>query len=428
MIDRVADLLAKLVTEETRRLGEYHLTHGPTIGEMYEGLTREILNTAIPRELSLDVVKGFVTDESGILSPEIDCMIVQGSGETIPYTNKYKWHVRDVIAVFEVKKTLYSGELVDSYCKLRAVLERFSRYVSAETGGARFDISSARRTFEQMTGIAAPPHREAAAHLGFPEELVYHTLVIERVSPVRIVLGYDGFASEAALREAFIEFLAGNQRSYGFGVMSLPQLCISGRFSLVKTNGEPYVTLLRNGWWPVITSSRANPVRLLLEFIWTRLERSFGVGGLWGEDLQIEGLNPLLLAKAGEADGRQGWQYEYVPSEEQTLARLPAVTDWEPTTVDESQFVVLNCLCAGQKVLTTDPRLLSYLASKGIEMSVFIAGLRETGLIAMEGSRMKLTTEGMGCAILPDGRFVAGENSTGRLSRWVARQAPSDSA
>ncbi len=420
MIDRVSDLLAKLIDEETRRLNEYNLSHGPTIGEMYEGLTKEILNRAIPSELCLDVVTGFVTDDSRTLSPQIDCMIVRGSGEQIPHTNKYKWHVKDVIAVFEVKKTLYSKELADSYAKLRAVLDNFGRYVTESGRPETFNISSAFQTFEQMTGLKAPKYKNAAS-LPYEMELIYHSLVLERVSPVRIALGYDGFTTEEAFRKAFYTYLADNIGKHGFGVRSIPQLCISGQFSLVKINGQPYVSPMQDGWWPVVISARVNPVRLLLEFIWTRIERNFGVSGLWGDDLQLEGLNCCLLAKAVDLGDRQGWQYKYISAEEAALSQLPTSIDWEPTTVDEIQYVVFNCLCDGQTVLTTDPEFISYLTSRGLDITTFVAGMVATGLVAVDGERLKLTTEGMACMILPDGRYVVGENNTGRLSRWIQR-------
>ena len=34
----------------------------------------------------------------------------------------YQWHVKDVIAVFEVKKNLFGGDLSDAYLHLRDVL------------------------------------------------------------------------------------------------------------------------------------------------------------------------------------------------------------------------------------------------------------------------------------------------------------------
>lgn len=43
MIRSVAELLKPFVDEERKKLDAYALTHGPTIGAMYEGLTKELL-------------------------------------------------------------------------------------------------------------------------------------------------------------------------------------------------------------------------------------------------------------------------------------------------------------------------------------------------------------------------------------------------
>jgi hypothetical protein len=39
----------------------------------------------------------------------------------------------------------------------------------------------------------------------------------------------------------------------------------------------------------------------------------------------------------------------------------------------------------------------------------------------MAGNQMELITDRCQPAILPDGRFAAGEDNTGRMTRWIAR-------
>lgn len=103
MIKEVADFLQALIREEQTKLDGYTLQHRPTIGKMYEGLTSEILKKSIPASLNLRVVNGFIQFGHDELSGEMDCMLVQGEGEQIPYTDSYKWHIDNVLAVIEVK-------------------------------------------------------------------------------------------------------------------------------------------------------------------------------------------------------------------------------------------------------------------------------------------------------------------------------------
>lgn len=161
MIKTVADILSAFIEEETNKLDKYSLKHGPTIGEMYEGLSAELLSRAVPQQLGLKVVDGFITDGEHFLSGQMDCMLVKGEGELIPYTNSYKWHVKNVLLVFEVKKNLYSADLINSFLKLRQVVKGYGKYLfdGKHDENKIFDISPSLKTFSQLTGITAPSYK-----------------------------------------------------------------------------------------------------------------------------------------------------------------------------------------------------------------------------------------------------------------------------
>ncbi|WP_420884141.1 DUF6602 domain-containing protein [Rhizobium tibeticum] len=91
---------------------------------MYEGLTKDLLNKAIPDGLDLKIVSGFVIDGKGGSSGQLDCMLVRGEGSPVPFVDGlFQWHVRDVLAVFEVKKTsshrIYQTRIISSSASLR---------------------------------------------------------------------------------------------------------------------------------------------------------------------------------------------------------------------------------------------------------------------------------------------------------------------
>jgi hypothetical protein len=310
LIKQVSDLLRGLAEEEARKLASYKLKHAPTIGLMYEGLTADILNRALPPQLNLQVVSGFVTDDTDILSPQIDSMIVHGEGEQVPHTSIYKWHVKDVIATLEVKKTLYSAGIADAYSKLREVMENFGRHALVPN---RTFIDSAPliSAFNRITSLNIADVGQIDS-LSYHHQIIFHTLAIEWVSPIRIVIGYDGFASEARFANALVDLLSRNLGTHGFGVMGMPQLCISGQYSIVKMNAHPYVPPLHDGWWPFLASSRTNPLRILLELIWTRLDFRFAVGMPWGDDEDDEIFTPFLLGRGVDLGDRQGWEMKQV--------------------------------------------------------------------------------------------------------------------
>ncbi|WP_143194094.1 DUF6602 domain-containing protein [Micromonospora sp. CB01531] len=422
MIRTVAELLLRLKEEEIKRLEAVNIKHGPTIGDMFEGLSKEILSQAVPQHLGLQVVSGFITDGTGGQSGQIDCMLVRGEGQRLPYIKEYIWHVRDVIAVFEIKKTLYSSDLADAFEHLANVRALESNYIrSRDSEAGRVDVRSAQKAFAETTGVVAPPFSEIKSRLTLRHQLILHALVMEQVCAVRVIFGYRGFARERNFRRSLAEYLGSNTGVRGFGPGSFPQLIVSGGYSLLKANGQPFSTRLQDGKWPFCVSSSTNPLQLLLELIWTRLHREFGMGDPWGEDLSIENFSAFLLADAVESDGRTGWVYEIVDASEEHLAAQETSVEWEPARLSHEQFVVIQALCNGWVVETDNYEFLTFLSQAGIDPESFINGLLETGLVGTSGRELQLITEECQCVMLPDGQAVAAENNTGRLSRWVAR-------
>jgi len=310
MLHIVADLLQALARKEAEMLAAYDIAHAPTIGAMYEGLTSKVLNAAMPPSLDLRVVSGFVTAGKGKTSGEIDCMVVRGTGEVIPNTSKYKWPVQDVVAVVEVKKTLYSAGLADAYETLRDARNIFRTQVRevGSQGPAR-DVSAVYEAFRNITGRTLTTFAEVEA---LPERLrlMFHTLVAELISPVCVMFGYQGFASEKNFRDSFSQFLAERRTQHGYRVLGMPQLCISNGYSLVKLNGYPiFAPMVNDEWWPILASSTTNPLQFLLAQLWFRIESFVGCATPWDTLSLDNSLTPFLSARVIEADGQIGWQF-----------------------------------------------------------------------------------------------------------------------
>ncbi|WP_263350422.1 DUF6602 domain-containing protein [Acidicapsa acidisoli] len=84
MIKNVAALLKAFQEREIEAIQRSGISHAPTIGAQYEGMTGSVLKMMIPQELELQVVSGFVEGVDGTLSGQIDGMLVRGSGTPIP--------------------------------------------------------------------------------------------------------------------------------------------------------------------------------------------------------------------------------------------------------------------------------------------------------------------------------------------------------
>ncbi len=421
MIDNVAQILKGIMDEESKKLDIFKLKHAPTIGKMYEGLTSNILEKSIPINLNLQVVNGVIYNELGQMSGEIDCMLVKGNGEQIPYTQSYKWHIKNVVAVFEVKKTLYKNDLTDSFEHLRGVLYNYTSNIDSLDNTQTFDASNALRAFAETTGVVAPSH-DNIKQLPFEQEIIYHTLLVEQISPLRIVIGYNGYKSEYSLREAFSNFLSDNLEVKGFGINSFPNLIISGDYSLVKMNGQPYSVPMQNDFWDFYTSSRVNPVLLILELLWTRLSINDDIGNFWGEDLSNEIFAPFLSGVIRKVNDKYGWEYKYKKIKKELLSTQPESSEWEPTYVSNTKFVIFERLCNGENEQIDNINLLNFLKEENENPDIFFQSLVQTGLVAIQNKKLELVTKQCQCVILPNGKYAVAENNSGRFTNWINKQ------
>jgi hypothetical protein len=425
VIRTVADLLLGIIKHELPKLDNAPVKHAPTIGDMYEGLSSEVLNRALPDGLGLRVVSGFACDDHGRLSGQLDCMVVRGDGEKLPYVDSYVWHVKDIIAVIEVKKNLHAAELRDAIAHLKTVSAIERSYYQSDMEQSEYEnrsVAPSIRTFAEMTGRIAW-EEEKFATLTYEDNALLGVLFLEQLSSVRVILGMHGYKSERAFRAAMVSCLEKVIREEGISPTDFPQLIISGSYSLAKANGRPFMAPLVDGWWSFYFSTPENPLRMLLEFIWTRLDEMYGFGSqLWGEDLETEVARVLLSVRATHYEGKEGWEARVFELNDEDLAKIPTTEQWSPQFINLEEFVLLERLRRGKDVRSDDPEILSYLTDRGVSFDEVADRLLQTRLVARSGESLKLIAKQCDTAILPTGEYVAAENSTGRLTRWISRR------
>jgi hypothetical protein len=300
MIRDVSALLTAFQKAEIEAIQRSGITHAPTIGAQYEGITGSVLKMMIPPQLGLQVVTGFVEGINGTLSGQIDGMLVQGSGTSIPgVEGQYKWPIKDVLAVLEVKKTLFGDDLADAHDQLQSVMALFWEYAETIKPSDGVDISAPRYVYSQILGEPAPVGKEWDA-LAFDKEALYRMLLDDHVAPVRIVLGYGGFKTEHSLRQGFLKFLARHPGKPGFAGASLPSLIVCGQNSIVKANGQPFYFQPWRGRYLCYASSSHSPILWILNLILTRISHLYAAPRWYGRDLSIDSFTPLLWGKAAD--------------------------------------------------------------------------------------------------------------------------------
>lgn len=419
MLDSVADLLHSLVSralpdldKESRTLG-----HPGLIGDMYEGLTRNALQRAVFEGLDLHLVSGKIENSDGKVSRQIDCMLVVGEGRPVPYTQHRVCHVRDVVAVVEVKKNLFYKDLKDS-CEL------FVDLLKAVCEPTPVEGKLLRHAWTQLMGKHLPETAEVLAR-DDESSLLYSALAVRANAPVRIVLGYSGYASERALRQGFIKYIGDKvgEKSAGVTPPYFPSLVVCREACLLMCDGMPFGSRVApDGTWPCMASRGREPFRILLEYIWARLSYRFHLdSSMFGEDLRIDAVTRLLDARPDAA--RHAWAFDYYDPAEKVLAdRRDDDGQWEPCFVSQAEFVIVNMLCARESLSLNDESLAALATEHETTVEDLCDSLQRQRIAAPEGGRLYLLTDECACVILPDGRYAVGENASGRLERWVAKR------
>jgi len=419
MIRTVGELLEELVKFERENLARQSalVEHPTIIGDMYEGLTREVTGRALLEGLDLRVVRGKLKNSKGEMSRQIDCMVVSGDGERIPYTEHWIYPVERAVAVIEVKKNLWGAGLADSVDLLADLQRRICEPKAMPQHLFR----------DAWRGIRGTelPEREQLSTLSMQDQLLFHFLLAEANLPLRVVFGFEGYNSEASLRKGLTDLLRSRIEAgqvQGIGPLALPNLIIARSASLLKLTGMPY----QGPFFPetssfgVYGSQGSNPLNAFLEMLWTRFHYYMDVSAdIFGVDLDREQVHLLLRVHPIANEENLGWKYEIFDATEEELITENSTSPWEPAILSNVAFTVVNLLCNEEEVRLDDPEFSAFLAKRGSSQSAVVDELARSRLAYVENGAFRLLTDQCACAIVPGVGFVAGENATGRFSRWL---------
>lgn len=420
MLHTIADLLQEIIVTERSVIDQLDITHPGTIGEMYEGLTRSTLERSIPHHLvdSLRVTHGFIRHPDGKLSREIDCMVVRGAGEPIPHTDRQIVPLNKVVAVIEIKKNLFGADLQAAHNNLLSVSN------TAPEGEANERLLCS--AFQMITGYAMPEGKEDVGELPRDIRHIYYSLLWDAFLPPRIIFGYNGYSSENGLRNAFVDYLSTKEGKPFCNPSGLPNLVCSNGYSILKLNGMPDQVRMEGEMWPLLASTDENPVYLLLDQIFCRLNFDGEIPPEFFDDpLFLPTRHLLGQVEFGERDDRLAWHMDIlgdVPPDDESArdVRSDALgVGWSPAEVTHCEQVVLMGIDT-LGVDFTDPDLIEFLESEGETPDSICRSLQRKRLATRVGDSMQFLTTNCKIAMLRDGKTVAGEDIAGRVSKYVA--------
>jgi hypothetical protein len=416
----LAEILKKLVEQNKAVLNDERVTNTTLIGNMYEGLTKEILEQIDLSSYGVKVVSGVIISGED-QTDQIDCMVVYGDGEPIPCTSDYYYPIEQVIAVFEVKKELLSGELRDAYDQLGKVFELSKKYYARQEEKGLLNFGTARAAQEFETLFGRPPGRyEENAKLPMAQRVVYHSLVRDWLTPLRIAIGYNGYKSERGFRKGVFRLYQGKEELPGYGVINMPNLMISDGYSIIKLNGMPYQGLWsdEHGGWCWLASSSVNPMLLVMELLYDRVEMQLDVNLGRGLDQDEEPSFPLLFSTPEQRVGAPlGWRHQFNDVAVPSLA--PEQYLWEPVKVSDFEIEFLRFLHQQGPQSRDSNGLVAFMAEHGIEEIASLLGER----IVLEADGIFSPSPKPWSAARVNGEWYCGDDSDSRFKNWLTIQA-----
>jgi uncharacterized protein DUF6602 len=427
VLSNISEILEAFIQVENKKYQEtFKYEHMPTLGALYESLTGEVVSRALPKGLNLFMSSGFIYDDTGYKSGEIDQMLVRGEGRSLGYTEKREHHIKDVLAVFEVKKTLNKSDLIDAYGHLHGISRAFSNYFEEYLRtGVEVDISYAAKSFAQITGKDEPRHYSDMHNMPENEGIILYSLIQETKSPISIIHGYGGYKTEKGLRDVFLNFLSDKTNQPGFGVPAIPNIISSGNFSLVKTTGMPFKNrLIKDQRWPVLCSSRDNVIKMMMETIWTKISIYCDVSMPWGEDLDADVMANLLSAKfiRDDSTNKKGWMYFSIDIKESELSKISRVEEWEPFIARGRVGSLAVSLCMnGGSINTLTDNFLLLAGNTAAARDSFIDDCLESCLFSLgDDNYISFIGESMHLQQLDDGSYAMSDDSS-RLTSWCKK-------
>lgn len=429
MIETVSDFLEQFKKYALSKIQaeDKDIKHTVAIGDNFEGLTAELLDKAIFKDFNLKIVeRSFLYNDRGDISDEMDCMLVVGDGKKMSFANRYSYHTKDVIAVFQVRKTLYGKDIYESHQNLKSVLE-----VSEANVIEPFMQELHRTAYRSITSKEIPT-LDRIDRFSDREHFIYDYVRKEALSPLRIVFGYYGYTSEYGLREGFVKKMTELTKEgpvLGFGPDSFPSLIICGDSTIIKNTGMPMAVPLsdKEFYFEILASCSGRSMYHLLELIWTRLSYKFKISStIFGENFHAETVHPFLSCQETKIDAeKMGWGFNYLYLDRKALSKPLLPLEWRPTKIDKNEFIILNALLK-QSVISIehDASFLKFLNDVNLDCFQITKNLRESRLIYIDEDKMGLLVDQLLIVSSSEGVF-AGENKNGEMTSYFEKNTNS---
>lgn len=414
------DLSKKLkmfAEEATEKLNSHRVKHGPTIGDMYEGLTKEILNRIDLNKYGMKICKGFIQLDNE-MSAQIDLMIVKGDGEKIPNTDAFIYSIDKLVAVVEVKKNLYLKEINSAYTALNSTFDLANKYYRNKKNN---ELKFYTRPVEEFKALYGHYPDSKSGEMTFEKIFIYNTLIDESLFPLRIAIGYNGFKSEKSFRKGIVRIYDDKKLVSGYGARNMPNIIICGDFSCLKTNGMPYIGHWSKIGWSFLATSNSNPFILLLEIIFDRIELITSEKIDRGQDDHQEELAPLMSAFPVKFN--EGVAWNYASFEDIEIESTIRDKRWAPVPINKLQHELIDLISTSGRISISSDIMVDFIKKNNIkDFTEVLDHLVSNNLVADIDGDLMIAPAKIKTAIV-DGGYYCASNVGGIFEKWINRSS-----
>ena len=424
MIKDIADLLKQFFEFEKKKIAEFDMPHMPTLGEAYEEITKQGISQKyiLPDLHGLKVVSGFVKIGDKLLPQQIDCMLVHGDGEKYGLTETYIYEIKNVLAIFEIKKKLTKNSLQEALVHLSEIKIHMYGYIDEILNTEDFEeyFNHFSLHFSYLIGYRFEKFSDLKKLLQ-EDFKIGQALLTEMIMPVTIVHAHEGYKTISGLRSALqniVQEIHDTNPSRGFRIFDLPTLITTTDGGILKTTGLPYwCTIHRDtNAWGYMCSFTENPARVIIEKLWAKIGIVLNIEFPYGDDLEKENLFPFFEIRKQRSGAWEGLFVDYSNEDFQEFKK--PISDFSPINVNAEYIDSINLIGFMGGVPNID-EYKDHLRSKSIDVDNFFDQLRVLPFIGLRDKTINITSSWLSAKV-GDNFYVSSELD--RFHSWLKKQ------
>ena len=128
---------------------------------------------------------------------------------------------------------------------------------------------------------------------------------------------------------------------------------------------------------------------MILEIIWSKISLYFGVSMPWDDDLDMESLQPLLVALPKETTTATGWFYKTIEYKERNLKR-DNDNSWQPSSLGKPEMASIHIMVMRGGYLPLDQGMTEFLGEEyNVTLNDVVENLLMTRVFMKDGEYIR---------------------------------------